>query len=566
MPLPTSFDVIVVGAGAAGLYSALCLPANLRVAIVSKADLPLSASDWAQGGIAAVVDPQDSVDLHIADTLRAGAGLCDRDAVEFLVTHAAPCIDSLVEFGVAFDRISTTSGSVQVGDKLALTLEAAHSRPRVLHAADTTGRALVSTLADRVLAQSNITVFTNAFALDLWLEAGVCKGISLLYQGEITWVTATAVVLATGGGGQVYAQTTNPEVSTGDGVAMAHRASGLLRDLEFVQFHPTALTKAGAPRFLISEAVRGEGAHLVDDNGYRFTFDYHPAGELAPRDVVSQAIFSHLQKHSPDPTRGCVWLDLSPIPEAQIRHRFPNIIQVCQHWGIDILHELIPVAPAAHYWMGGVHTNLITQTSIPGVYAVGETTSTGVHGANRLASNSLLECVVFGAQLAQLPIQSQTVAVDLRLSERVELNLPLVNSAEHYQAWEDIIKNIRQELPILMWQAAGICREQQSLELAINRVKLLQIEFNNLPISQLIIQILPLQTVILPTEISEQELRAWGETRNLLEIGLLILTSAIMRTESRGGHYRTDFPSINPAWQLHTLVCGDLWSKSDLLE
>jgi L-aspartate oxidase len=566
MPLPTSFDVIVVGAGAAGLYSALCLPADLRVAIVSKAELPLSASDWAQGGIAAVVDPQDSVDLHIADTLRAGAGLCDRSAVEFLVTHAAPCIDSLVEFGVAFDRVSATSGGEKVGDKLALTLEAAHSRPRVLHAADTTGRALVSTLADRVLAQSNITVFTHAFALDLWLEAGVCKGISLLYQGEITWVTANAVVLATGGGGQVYAQTTNPEVSTGDGVGMAQRAGGLLRDLEFVQFHPTALTKAGAPRFLISEAVRGEGAHLVDDNGYRFTFDYHPAGELAPRDVVSQAIFSHLQKHSPDPTKGCVWLDLSPIPEAQIRHRFPNIIQVCQHWGIDILHELIPVAPAAHYWMGGVHTDLMTQTSIPGVYAVGETTSTGVHGANRLASNSLLECVVFGAQLAKLPIQPQLVAADLTLIERVELKLPLITPVDQHKSWVDIVKNIRQELPILMWQAAGICREQHSLELAIDRVKLLQIEFNNLPISQLVTQLLPPQTRILPAGISEQELRTWGETRNLLEIGLLILTGAIIRTESRGGHYRTDFPSIDPTWQLHTLVSGDLWSKSDLLE
>jgi L-aspartate oxidase len=573
MPLPTSFDVIVVGAGAAGLYSALCLPANLRVAIVSKADLPLSASDWAQGGIAAVVDPQDSVDLHIADTLRAGAGLCDRSAVEFLVTHAAPCIDSLVEFGVAFDRVSATSGGDQVGDKLALTLEAAHSRPRVLHAADTTGRALVSTLADRVLAQSNITVFTHAFALDLWLEAGVCKGISLLYQGEITWVTATAVVLATGGGGQVYAQTTNPEVSTGDGVAMAHRAGGLLRDLEFVQFHPTALTKAGAPRFLISEAVRGEGAHLVDDNGYRFTFDYHPAGELAPRDVVSQAIFSHLQKHSSDPSKGCVWLDLSPIPEAQIRHRFPNIIQVCQHWGIDILHELIPVAPAAHYWMGGVHTDLMTQTSIPGVYAVGETTSTGVHGANRLASNSLLECVVFGAQLAKLPIPPQ-VAVDPilidplseSLYDRVELILPLEKQSEHHRSWTDIVKSIRQELPILMWQAAGICREEHSLKIAINRVELLQLEFNNLPISQLIGQILPPQTSIVPAEISEQDLRTWGETRNLLEIGLLILTGAILRTESRGGHYRTDFPSIDLTWQLHTLVSGDLWSKSDLLE
>ncbi|WP_373547690.1 L-aspartate oxidase [Chamaesiphon sp.] len=559
MSLPTSFDIIVVGAGAAGLYSALCLPAELRVAIVSKASLPLSASDWAQGGIAAVVDPQDSVDLHIVDTLRAGARLCDRDAVEFLVTHAAACIESLVDLGVGFDR---------VGQKLALTLEAAHSRPRVLHAADTTGRALVSTLADRVLAQPNITVLTHAFALDLWLEAGACQGISLLYQGQITWVRATAVVLATGGGGQVYAQTTNPEVSTGDGVAMAHRAGGLLRDLEFVQFHPTALTKTGAPRFLISEAVRGEGAHLVDDTGYRFTFDYHPAGELAPRDVVSQAIFSHLLKHSPDPAKGCVWLDLSPIPAAKIRHRFPNIIQVCQHWGIDILTELIPVAPAAHYWMGGIQTDLMTRTSIPGVYAVGETTSTGVHGANRLASNSLLECVVFGAQLSKISIEPQflvdNLAIDPNLTASLHLNWSekITNNPAD---WLDRVQSIRQELPRLMWQAAGICREQNSLKLAIDRVNFLQSEFNDLPITQLITQLLPPQSLTLPAEISERDLCTWGETRNLLDIGRSILTGALMRTESRGGHYRTDFPAIDPNWQLHTLVLGDCWFKSDSL-
>ncbi|WP_310426731.1 L-aspartate oxidase [Chamaesiphon sp. VAR_48_metabat_135_sub] len=570
MPLPTSFDVIVVGAGAAGLYSALCLPANLRVAIVSKASLPLSASDWAQGGIAAVVDPQDSVELHVADTLRAGAGLCDRSAVEFLVTHAAPCIDSLVDFGVAFDRVSVPLDGDRSSDKLALTLEAAHSRPRVLHAADTTGRALVSTLADRVLAQPNITVLTHAFALDLWLEAGKCRGISLLYQGQISWITATAVVLATGGGGQVYAQTTNPDVSTGDGVAMAHRAGALLRDLEFFQFHPTALTKVGAPRFLISEAVRGEGAHLVDDNGYRFTFDYHPAGELAPRDVVSQAIFSHLQKHSPDPAQGCVWLDLSPIPAAKIRHRFPNIIKVCQHWGIDILNELIPVAPAAHYWMGGIDTDLMTQTSIPGLYAVGETTSTGVHGANRLASNSLLECVVFGAQLNKISIPAQSLAAESpiysTLTESPELDLWVEQLAQTPADWADRIQAIRQELPRLMWQAAGICREQTSLAAAIDRAKFLQVEFNNLPISRSIYRLTPPQTSILPTGISELDLRTWGETRNLLEIGLLILTGAVMRTESRGGHYRTDFPTIDPTWQVHTLVCKDSWSKSNSIE
>ena len=561
MPLPSNFDVIVVGAGAAGLYSALCLPASLRVAIVCKASLPLSASDWAQGGIAAVVDPQDSVDLHIADTLRAGAGLCDQAAVEFLVTHASKCIDSLVHLGVGFDRS---------GENLALTLEAAHSRPRVLHAADTTGRALVSTLADRVLAQSNITVLTHAFALDLWLEAGKCQGIRLLYQGKITWVQAAAVILATGGGGQVYAQTTNPEVSTGDGVGMAHRAGALLRDLEFMQFHPTALTKAGAPRFLISEAVRGEGAHLVDDRGYRFAFDYHPAGELAPRDVVSQAIFSHLQQHSPDPATGCVWLDLSPIPAEKIRHRFPNIIQVCQHWGIDILTELIPVAPAAHYWMGGIYTDLMTQTSIPGVYAVGETTSTGVHGANRLASNSLLECVVFGAQLTKIPIEPRSISekspIDATPTESPELLDWAEQLATAAASGRERIETIRQELPRLMWQAAGICREQTSLDAAIDRVKLWQTEFNALAISQLLTRLAPPQSHLLPTGLPEQDLRTWGETRNLLEIGLLILTGAAMRTESRGGHYRTDFPSIDPNWQVHTLVQKDLWSKSNSIE
>lgn len=547
----TTFDVIVVGTGAAGLYSALCLPASLRVAIVSKTSLPISASDWAQGGIAAVVDPQDSVDLHIADTLKAGAGLCDRAAVEFLVTHASKCIDSLVDLGVGFDRAD---------EKLALTLEAAHSRPRVLHAADTTGRALVSTLADRVLAQSNITVLTQAFALDLWIVDGCCQGISLLNAGAIDWVRASAVILATGGGGQVYAQTTNPEVSTGDGVGMVQRAGGLLRDLEFVQFHPTALTKAGAPRFLISEAVRGEGAHLVDDRGYRFAFDYHPAGELAPRDVVSQAIFSHLQKHSPDPATGCVWLDLSPIPAEKIRHRFPNIIQVCQHWGIDILTELIPVAPAAHYWMGGIYTDLCAQTSIPNVYAVGETASTGVHGANRLASNSLLECVVFGAQLAKIAIEPQSAPkTATTVHESVPLGAPLAIAAELSR---DRVESIRQELPRLMWQAAGICRDRDSLDLAISQVKLWQTEFDALELSQLVTTLSPPRSAILPIGFQEQDLRIWGETRNLLEIGLLILKSAVMRTESRGGHYRTDFPAIDPTWQVHTLVHGDVWSKS----
>jgi L-aspartate oxidase len=418
---------------------------------------------------------------------------------------------------------------------------------------------LVSTLADRVLAQPNITIFTPAFALDLWLEAGRCRGISLLYDGQITWVRATAVVLATGGGGQVYAQTTNPAVSTGDGVAIAHRARAVLRDLEFVQFHPTALIKPGAPRFLISEAVRGEGAHLIDDRGHRFAFDYHPDGELAPRDVVSRAIFSHLRARQADPATGYVWLDLSPIPADRIHHRFPNIIRVCQHWGIDLFHEPIPVAPAAHYWMGGVYTDLMTRTSIPGVYAVGETTNTGVHGANRLASNSLLECVVFGAQLAKLSLDAGELPSLVDSSPIVTERISLAIGNEQLAT----IHHIRQELPRLMWTTAGISREHKSLTAAISQVKTWQTEFNALPISQLLDQLSPQHAIALPqtAPLQEQELRTWGETRNLLDIGLLILTSAVFRQESRGGHFRSDFPATDPDWQVHTIVQGDRWSR-----
>jgi L-aspartate oxidase len=366
-----------------------------------------------------------------------------------------------------------------------------------------------------------------------------------------------------GGGGQVYAQSTNPEVSTGDGVGMAHRAGALLRDLEFFQFHPTALTKAGAPRFLISEAVRGEGAHLVDEDGYRFTFDYHPDGELAPRDVVSRAIFSHLETHSQDPATGCVWLDLRPIPVAQIQHRFPNILRFCQKWGIDILNQPIPVAPAAHYWMGGIYTDLMTQTSIPGVYAVGETTSTGVHGANRLASNSLLECVVFGAQLSKIEIEPLPPLPEIEPStEMITPSLMWEGIANFHQQ----VQTIRQELPRLMWKAAGICREGDKILRGIERVKLWQAEFNALPISQLLIQLAPPKPVDLPDLITERELRTWGETRNLLDIALLILGGAALRTESRGGHYRTDFPTLDRLWQVHTLVEKDRWSKSTPIE
>jgi L-aspartate oxidase len=556
-------DVLVVGAGAAGLYAALCLSDTLQVGLITKDTLSTGASDWAQGGIAAAIDPADSSVLHIEDTMQAGAGLCDLEAVKFLVEQAPECIQSLVDMGVAFDR---------KGSQLALTLEAAHSRPRVLHAADTTGRKMVSTLTSEVLRRQNITVLQQAFALSLWLnpQTGDCQGISLIYNSQVDWIRAGAVVLATGGGGQVFAQTTNPEVSTGDGVAIAWRAGAILRDLEFVQFHPTALTKPGAPRFLISEAVRGEGAHLVDSQGHRFAFDYHPAGELAPRDVVSRAIFSHLQQQTSAPTRvgmgevegsDRVYLDLQPIPADKIRHRFPNIIEVCQHWGIDIFHEPIPVAPAAHYWMGGIATDLRNRTSIAGLYAIGETASTGVHGANRLASNSLLECIVFGAQLSKMtPEELQITNHELTILDSPS---PVQNLAmKDWSIQQDKIAALRVELQHLVWRSAGICRQQDVLENAIATLEVWRQEFAALPLSQHLLKLSPVNTVRFDLPDADRHLRTWGETYNLLDVAHLILKSAAFRTESRGGHYRLDYPQPDPNWQVHTLVQKNHWWQS----
>ncbi|WGV26054.1 L-aspartate oxidase [Halotia branconii] len=551
--IPSQFDVLVVGAGAAGLYTALCLPEYLQVGLITKETVSLSASDWAQGGIAAAISPEDSPSLHIEDTLEAGAGLCDRPAVEFLAQQAPSCIQSLVNLGVAFDRH---------GKALALTLEAAHSRNRVLHAADTTGREVTTTLTAQVLRRQNIQVIQQALALSLWLEpqSSHCQGVSLFYQGEIHWVRAGAVVLATGGGGQVFAQTTNPDVSTGDGVAIAWRAGAILRDLEFVQFHPTALTKPGADHFLISEAVRGEGAHLVDNEGRRFAFDYHSAGELAPRDVVSRAIFSHLQQTAADPATAHVWLDMRPIPADKIRHRFPNIIKVCQHWGIDVFNEPIPVAPAAHYWMGGIVTDLINRTNIQGLYAVGETASTGVHGANRLASNSLLECIVFGAQMANLKDELTKIK-----DEETKLSFhPLTFrlSDGDWQIQQTQLEAFREKLPRLVWQSAGICREQSVLADAIATVEFWQQDFAALPLSQFLMALRPYEPVKFDIPNAEKQLRLWAETRNLLDVAYLILKSAVFRTESRGGHYRLDYPQPDPAWQVHTLVQKHQWRKS----
>ncbi len=545
--LQNQFDVLVVGAGAAGLYTALCLPQDLQVGLITKDTIALSASEWAQGGIAAAVSPEDSPQLHVEDTIVAGAGLCDRSVVEFLAQEAPQCIQSLVDLGVAFDR---------QGDALALTLEAAHSRHRVLHAADTTGSQVITTLSDQVLQRRNITVIQQALALDLWLHSDRrIRGISLFYQNELRWIQTSAVILATGGGGQVFAQTTNPAISTGDGVAIAWRAGAILRDLEFMQFHPTALSKQGADRFLISEAVRGEGAHLIDNRGRRFAFDYHPSGELAPRDIVSRAIFTHLQQTEKDSATANVWLDMRPIPPEKIRHRFPNIVKVCQRWGIDVFSEPIPVTPAAHYWMGGIKTDLMNRTNISGLYAVGETASTGVHGANRLASNSLLECIVFGAQMSRLKLDKTTFT-----EAQLSVDIFEINSQEIEQEYQ-YLKELRSEIPLLVWLSAGICREQSTLNEAISNIESWQQEFTNLKLSKFLSSLHPPKSVCFQSSNAQQHLKLWTQVHNLLDIAYLILKSAAYRTESRGGHYRLDHPKSDPKWQVHTLVQNHHWSK-----
>lgn len=538
------FDVLVIGSGAAGLYAALCLPPDYRVGLITKDVLSQSASDWAQGGIAAAIAPEDSPLLHLEDTLQAGAGLCEPAAVELLVEQGADCIRSLVEFGVPFDRAQ---------GQLALTLEAAHSRKRVLHAADATGRAVVSTLATAVRQRSNITIFEHTLVLDLWQTDDRCQGAIVAHQQTIAWWPTKAVVLATGGGGQVFAQTTNPLASTGDGVAMAWRLGAQLRDLEFFQFHPTALKISGAPRFLISEAVRGEGAHLIDKQGRRFAFDYHPQGELAPRDVVSRAIYQHLARQNP-PDTDCVWLDLSPIPPERMQYRFPNIISVCQKWGINPYEQPIPVSPAAHYWMGGIVTDRYSCSTLAQLYAVGETASTGVHGANRLASNSLLECLVYGRQLQHLQLSEDTIAPPL--STPAPAYTLQITAAE-----VTALHQIRAQLPDLVWQGAGISRHGKTLSQASDAIAQLRSRFADLSVTQQLLKCLHPSAEGM-SRIAPDTLRLWSETRNLLDLAHLILSSAYFREESRGGHYREDYPATKPNWQVHTLVQGDRWWRS----
>ena len=531
--LPCHWDVIVVGGGAAGLMAALELPAGLRVLLLSKdSTAPRSASRWAQGGIAAVTRPEDSFASHMQDTLRAGAGLCDPAAVELLVREAPACVARLLELGMDFDRH---------GEALSTTLEAAHSHRRVLHAQDRTGGALVEALERRVSARDGLVRRPGMLALQLLVEQGRCRGLQVLDDERLRWLRARAVVLATGGGGHLFANTTNPAQASGDGIAMAWQAGAVIRDLEFVQFHPTALMLPGAPHFLISEAVRGEGARLLDDRGESPVVQL-AGGDLAPRDAVSRALVQRMRERQ----LAHLWLDLRPVGVERLERQFPTILGRCRDLGLEPTRAPIPVAPAAHYWMGGIRTDRQAATTLPGLYAVGEVASSGVHGANRLASNSLMECLVFARQLRELDLGPEEASSE-RPAGRSESCTTGVPNPDPQP-----LEQQQQALRQLCWQVAGVERQPIPLQQALLSVRR---QASALASQELLAQVASqpsdLERTLEPATASW--LRTAHDLQQRLRLADLLLEAALFRQESRGGHYRLDAPSPQPFWRRHTL-------------
>ena len=522
------FDVVIVGSGLAGLSTALLLPSHLRVAVLTKRTIEDGSSGWAQGGIAAVLAEDDSFDAHVEDTLIAGAGLCDAAATRYTVENAPEAIRWLRDMGTQF--------TLHDGE-LHLTREGGHSHRRIVHAADATGAAVQHTLIDRVREAPNVTVFETHNLVDLILSdkharepepTRRCLGAYALNEDtdRVEAFVAPHTVLCTGGAGKVYLYTSNPDTATGDGIAAAWRAGCRVANMEFIQFHPTCLYHPKAKSFLITEAVRGEGgllklpAHL---GGHRFMPDHDARAELAPRDVVARAIDFEMKKHGLD----CVYLDISHQPAAFLHEHFPNILARCAELGIDITREPIPVVPAAHYTCGGVVTDLDARTDLPGLYVVGEASYTGLHGANRLASNSLLECMVFARSAVRNMVAQPVIA----LPDVHPWDVSRVIDADEHV----VISHNWEELRRFMWDYVGIVRTDKRLERAAHRIALLKAE---------------IQEFYKSYHVTRDLL----ELRNLVEVADLIVRCAQSRKESRGLHFSRDYPDMQPDPQPTLLV------------
>lgn len=522
-------DVLIIGAGIAGIRAALAIDPRLNVVLATKGRLKESNSAYAQGGIAGVFDPVDDFVNHVADTLAAGKGLCDPSIVESVVREAPVRIKELIGMGAVFDK---TDGEI------ALTQEGGHSHRRVAHAlGDATGKEVMRALIERIRSGPNIDVWENTFTIDLLTCEDVCRG-ALVWNASHgkTFVWAKQTIIATGGAGRLYRETTNPEIATADGHAMAFRAGCELRDMEFMQFHPTVLYIAGSSRHLISEAARGEGGLLRDSLGHRFMPDYDPAAELAPRDIVSRSITRQMEK-----TRHhCVYLDLTHLDRALVAERFPHIRQVCAQFGLDLMRDLIPVRPGAHYMIGGVTTDNEARTSVPRLWAAGEVTSSGLHGANRLASNSLLEGLVFGLRAGQNASAAALGEEDrfTALPIAPDANLPVPAEGAFTDANDDVdsatlkLDDVLNSLNSEMWRKVGIERNAMDLQSALH-----QIEFWDRYVG--------------PHEFSIT--KGW-ELQNLLLVAQLMIVSALERKESRGTHARSDYPETDPNQAEHVVV------------
>jgi len=536
--LETDTDFLIVGSGIAGLRAAIALAPAGRVSVLTKAAATESNTGYAQGGIAAAIDPADSPAQHAADTIRAGDGLCDESAVSVLVEDGPRYVRELIDWGVRFDR--------DKDGRPALALEAVHSFRRVLHAGDATGREIARALWEHACSLANVETVNHALVTRLIVEDGRVHGVRYFdNDGSEREARARATLLATGGAGQVFRETTNPAVATGDGVALAYHAGARVADLEFVQFHPTALNVPGAPRFLISEAIRGEGARLVNAAGEPFMHRYHPDGDLAPRDVVSRSIVRESAR-----TGGGVFLSLAHLSSAHIRERFPTIADVCRQVGLDLATDRIPVGPAAHYLMGGIDTDEWGRTSLAGLYAAGEVACTGVHGANRLASNSLLEGLVFGARSAAAmvqPPQAAPIKPNRRSNTGAEHSGQSHRGSHPFSAPTPAIMDAA-TVRSVMWESAGLFRSRDGL-----------IEANARLDAAFALDLRMLGA----GKPGARHARAEDWRRfNLVTVARLIASAALRREESRGGHFREDFPARDDIhWQVHLTETRDTYGQ-----